>query len=103
MEDPDAPFPPSLISETMLKHAGDRLVLLADGVELFGLVDYALGIREEEIIDVLIDCRNVYKKRRLVRSSRSPSAPASEGTTTADSVTSQDTARQESWSPVNRR
>lgn len=72
--DPDASFPPNLIPERTLKRAGDKLVALANEVEPHGLVDYQMGIWEEQIIEVLVDCRNVYRDRRASRLSRSPSS-----------------------------
>ena len=45
------PRPPqSILSVTALKDMGDELVGLCDGIERHGLVDYQIGVWEEEII-----------------------------------------------------
>ena len=40
----------SLLTRQRLKNLGDRAVELADGLQKYGLVDYQLGFREEEVI-----------------------------------------------------
>ena len=42
--------PQSLLDKPMLKRLGDELVRLCDGIEQHGLVDYEMGVAEEEII-----------------------------------------------------
>lgn len=45
------PIPPqSLIQEEFLEKMGRDLVRLCDGMERHGLVDYEMGVWEEEII-----------------------------------------------------
>ena len=39
-----------MIQATFLNHMGEKLVNLGDGVESHGLVDYEMGVWEEEII-----------------------------------------------------
>lgn len=48
-----------LIDERRLSDMGDRIVSLCNGVEKHGMVDYELGIWEEEIISMLTDCLNL--------------------------------------------
>lgn len=43
--------PQSLISQRSLEHLARELVRLCDGVEKHGLVDYQIGVAEDEIID----------------------------------------------------
>ncbi len=46
------PVPPqTLITEDFLERMGGELVRLCDGMEPHGLVDYEMGVWEEEIID----------------------------------------------------
>ena len=40
----------SVLSKTALQHLGDELTRLCDGLEKSGLVDYEMGVWEEEII-----------------------------------------------------
>ena len=42
--------PQSMIPASYLNHMGDKLVNLSDGMESHGLVDYEMGVWEEEII-----------------------------------------------------
>ena len=45
------PSPPqSVLDKRTLKRMGDELVRLCDGIEQYGLVDYEMGVAEEEII-----------------------------------------------------
>ncbi|MCJ1412624.1 hypothetical protein MMC19_006721 [Ptychographa xylographoides] len=51
------PQPPqSILRLDFLERMGRELVRLCDGMERHGLVDYQMGVWEEEIISVLIDC-----------------------------------------------
>ncbi|KAI9746533.1 MAG: hypothetical protein M1818_000246 [Claussenomyces sp. TS43310] len=51
------PRPPqTLISQSFLQKMANELVRLGDGVEKHGLVDYQLGVWEESIADILIQC-----------------------------------------------
>ena len=40
----------TVLSKTALQHLGDELTRLCDGLEKAGLVDYEMGVWEEEII-----------------------------------------------------
>ncbi|KAI9850684.1 MAG: hypothetical protein M1838_005248 [Thelocarpon superellum] len=52
-----APPPPqSLIQEDFLERMGSNLVRLCDNMERHGLVDYQMGVWEEEIISILQEC-----------------------------------------------
>lgn len=42
--------PQSLLDEAFLEKMGSELVRLCDGMEKYGLVDYQMGVWEEEII-----------------------------------------------------
>lgn len=42
--------PPSLLQADYLGHMGDELVRLCDTMEKLGLVDYQMGVWEEEIV-----------------------------------------------------
>ena len=44
------PLPQSLIQEDFLERMGSQLVRLCDNMERHGLVDYQMGVWEEEII-----------------------------------------------------
>ncbi|KAK5163486.1 uncharacterized protein LTR77_010668 [Saxophila tyrrhenica] len=48
--------PQSLMSAASLTRLGDELARLCDSVEKHGLVDYQLGVAEDEIMDLLIRC-----------------------------------------------
>ncbi|MCJ1256621.1 hypothetical protein MMC24_004445 [Lignoscripta atroalba] len=51
------PRPPqSILQEDFLERMGRELVRLCDNMERHGLVDYQMGVWEEEIISVLTDC-----------------------------------------------
>ncbi|MCJ1481842.1 hypothetical protein MMC06_002001 [Schaereria dolodes] len=52
-----SPQPPqSILQEDFLERMGRELVRLCDNMERHGLVDYQMGVWEEEIISVLTDC-----------------------------------------------
>ncbi|KAI5367939.1 hypothetical protein Slin15195_G030730 [Septoria linicola] len=51
--------PQSIMSSQILEHLSRELVRLCDSVEKHGLVDYQMGVAEEEIMDLLIQCLNV--------------------------------------------
>lgn len=48
--------PQSLISEESLENMGSELVRLCDTMEKYGLVDYQIGVWEEEIISSMVRC-----------------------------------------------
>ena len=43
--------PLSIMSATTLERLSQELVRMCDGIERHGLVDYQMGVAEEEIID----------------------------------------------------
>ncbi|KAM3422694.1 hypothetical protein BST61_g181 [Cercospora zeina] len=51
--------PQSIMTAQILEHLSRELVRLCDSVEKHGLVDYQMGVAEEEIMDLLIECLNV--------------------------------------------
>ncbi|KAL2170090.1 hypothetical protein VTG60DRAFT_5185 [Thermothelomyces hinnuleus] len=53
--------PQSLISQEGLQKMGKDLVRLCDSVERHGLVDYQYGVWEEQIIDILEECLDLYE------------------------------------------
>ncbi|KAL2162786.1 hypothetical protein VTH06DRAFT_6622 [Thermothelomyces fergusii] len=53
--------PQSLISKEGLQKMGKDLLRLCDGVERHGLVDYQYGVWEEQIIDILEECLDLYE------------------------------------------
>lgn len=56
------PSPPrDLIQEGMLERMGDEVVRLCDTMERHGLVDYQMGVWEEEIISILTDCLDLLR------------------------------------------
>ncbi|KAL8707832.1 MAG: hypothetical protein Q9220_007186 [cf. Caloplaca sp. 1 TL-2023] len=48
--------PQSLLREEFLETMAETLVQLCDGLEKFGLVDYQMGVWEEEIMSILTQC-----------------------------------------------
>ncbi|KAI9890862.1 MAG: hypothetical protein M1814_003501 [Vezdaea aestivalis] len=46
----------NLIPEDFLEKLGQELVRLCDGMERHGLVDYQMGVWEEQILDLLTEC-----------------------------------------------
>ncbi|KAJ5109815.1 hypothetical protein N7532_002460 [Penicillium argentinense] len=63
----------SLISRDRLEAMGKDLIQLCDQLEQYGLVDYQLGIWEEEILCVLGQCLDVIESRPELR--RIPAMP----------------------------
>ncbi|EME85394.1 uncharacterized protein MYCFIDRAFT_88778 [Pseudocercospora fijiensis CIRAD86] len=47
---------PSIMSQQVLEHLSRELVRLCDSIEKHGLVDYQMGVAEEEIMDLLLRC-----------------------------------------------
>ncbi|KAH6626841.1 hypothetical protein B0J18DRAFT_151935 [Chaetomium sp. MPI-SDFR-AT-0129] len=52
--------PQSLISQDGLQKMGKDLVRLCDSIERHGLVDYQYGVWEEQIIEILEECLDLY-------------------------------------------
>ncbi|KAF2485732.1 hypothetical protein BDY17DRAFT_322551 [Neohortaea acidophila] len=46
----------SIMSVQALERLSSELVRLCDGIERFGLVDYQMGVEEEDIMDLLLRC-----------------------------------------------
>ncbi|KAK4241112.1 hypothetical protein C8A03DRAFT_30716 [Achaetomium macrosporum] len=53
--------PQTLISQEGLKKMGKSLVRYCDSIERHGLVDYQYGVWEEQIIDILEECLDLYE------------------------------------------
>ncbi|SPQ21250.1 0acf0048-c05d-4f22-aeb0-f0b24d211cd6 [Thermothielavioides terrestris] len=51
----------SLIPREGLEKMGKELVKLCDGIERHGLVDYQYGVWEEQIVDILEQCLDLYE------------------------------------------
>ncbi|KAI0408130.1 hypothetical protein F4802DRAFT_452700 [Xylaria palmicola] len=51
----------SVLSEEQVKHMGNEIVRLCENLERYGLVDYECGVWEERIVDIIIQCHDVYK------------------------------------------
>ncbi|CAJ2507498.1 Uu.00g086840.m01.CDS01 [Anthostomella pinea] len=51
----------TLISEDILKKMGKEIIRLCDGIERHGLVDYEYGVWEEQIIDIIGQCIDLYE------------------------------------------
>ncbi|KAL4941963.1 hypothetical protein BDV06DRAFT_222592 [Aspergillus oleicola] len=49
-------LPATYLNETQLQNTGEFIITCCDILEEYGLVDYELGIWEEEILDVLGKC-----------------------------------------------
>ncbi|KAI0490762.1 hypothetical protein F4859DRAFT_21295 [Xylaria cf. heliscus] len=50
----------NVLSEDDLKKMGNEIVRLCNGIERWGLVDYEYGVWEEQILDILGKCLDVY-------------------------------------------
>lgn len=48
--------PADFLTSTAIRHLIDKLVSWCDQIEKYGLVDYEMGIWEEQIVDVFIQC-----------------------------------------------
>ncbi|EDN04567.1 predicted protein [Histoplasma mississippiense (nom. inval.)] len=70
--------PPSLLTEETLNKMGRELVRLCDRMEQHGLVDYQMGVWEEEILSVLGQCLDL-----LEGNENTPAAGSSSRTTTS--------------------
>lgn len=57
-QDPVAPQ--TLLSKEALERMGDELVAHCDTLGKYGLVDYQMGVAEEEIIDGMPDRRPIH-------------------------------------------
>lgn len=45
------PSPRSLLDVSDMEELGQELVRLCDGISIYGLVDYQMGVAEEEILE----------------------------------------------------
>ncbi|KAF3760202.1 hypothetical protein M406DRAFT_296888 [Cryphonectria parasitica EP155] len=61
----------SLVTDENLQKMGDELVRLCDNIERHGLVDYQYGVWETQIIDILEECKELYKSEDTAAASSS--------------------------------
>ncbi|KAL9591273.1 MAG: hypothetical protein Q9179_007889 [Wetmoreana sp. 5 TL-2023] len=59
--------PRSILRENFLERMAESLVQHCDGVEKYGLVDYQMGLWEEEIISTIIQCLDLLKGNKSNR------------------------------------
>ncbi|KAK4127475.1 hypothetical protein N657DRAFT_564886 [Parathielavia appendiculata] len=52
--------PQSLVPQEGLQKMGDELVRMCDSIERHGLVDYQYGVWEEQIVEILGECLDLY-------------------------------------------
>ena len=52
---------PNLLTQDMIQQMVDELVRLNDGIEQYGLVDFDMGVWEEEIIHIFEQCLDIVK------------------------------------------
>ncbi|KAE8357994.1 hypothetical protein BDV27DRAFT_150848 [Aspergillus caelatus] len=69
----------SLLNDDVMDNLGKELIQLCDRVEQFGLVDYQMGIWEEEILGVLGQCLDLYESLPEVLRAHMGTAPAIAG------------------------
>jgi len=56
--------PPDYLSATNIQDLVEKLVQLCDQIEKYGLVDYEMGIWEEQIIDIFIECLDLLPREQ---------------------------------------
>ncbi|KAL1842054.1 hypothetical protein VTJ49DRAFT_6124 [Mycothermus thermophilus] len=56
--------PQTVVSQETLKKMGKELVRLCDNIERHGLVDYQYGVWEEQIVDILEECLDLYEAQQ---------------------------------------
>ncbi|KAL2268545.1 hypothetical protein VTJ83DRAFT_3391 [Remersonia thermophila] len=56
--------PQTVVSQETLKKMGKELVRLCDNIERHGLVDYQYGVWEEQIVDILEECLDLYETQQ---------------------------------------
>ncbi|KAB8254710.1 hypothetical protein BDV32DRAFT_142656 [Aspergillus pseudonomiae] len=69
----------TLLNDDVMDTLGKELIQLCDRVEQFGLVDYQMGIWEEEILGVLGQCLDLYESLPEVLRAHMSTAPALAG------------------------
>ncbi|KAF2087138.1 hypothetical protein K490DRAFT_73946 [Saccharata proteae CBS 121410] len=71
------PHPPqSLIRYDYLEHLGKELVRLCDSMEKHGLVDYQMGVWEEEIVSILTTCLDLLEEHTGASGASIPRTPS---------------------------
>ncbi|RYP76228.1 hypothetical protein DL770_007270 [Monosporascus sp. CRB-9-2] len=70
----------SLILAGELEEMGKKLVGLCDGIERHGLVDYQYGVWEELIVEILMECMDLYESANQAGSSNANAAGPSHHT-----------------------
>lgn len=51
--------PADYLSANAIQNLVEKLIQLCDQIEKFGLVDYEMGIWEEQIVDIFVQCLNL--------------------------------------------
>ncbi|KAF1811453.1 hypothetical protein P152DRAFT_399204 [Eremomyces bilateralis CBS 781.70] len=75
---PDILRPPiSLLEHDYMETMGKELVRLCDAVEKHGLVDYQLGVWEEDIVELLTQCLDLLEAQQSGTGQGQPTAPTS--------------------------
>ncbi|KAJ2975764.1 hypothetical protein NUW58_g8265 [Xylaria curta] len=64
------------LSLDILKKMGNQLTRLCNGIERYGLVDYECGVWEERIMDILLECLDIYES---ANNEPGPSGPRRSG------------------------
>lgn len=54
--------PKGILREEALQHLGSELIKLCDSMERHGLVDYQMGVWEEEILDSIQECLDLLER-----------------------------------------
>ncbi|KAE8145856.1 hypothetical protein BDV25DRAFT_170177 [Aspergillus avenaceus] len=73
------PLHTSLLSGDVMDNLGKELIQLCDRVEQYGLVDYEMGIWEEEILSVLSQCLDLIESRPEILRAHLSNAPTAAG------------------------
>ena len=63
----------NILKESDLEKLGRELIRLCDGMEKHGLVDYQMGVWEEEILEALQECLDMLESNQSPAGNRSPS------------------------------
>ncbi|RJE22258.1 hypothetical protein PHISCL_05396 [Aspergillus sclerotialis] len=66
----------SLLSTDVMENMAKSLIQLCDKMEQHGLVDYQMGIWEEEILSVLTQCLDLMETRGEILHGHTVAAPA---------------------------
>lgn len=62
----------NLLDDDSLQSLGDDLIRLCDGLEKLGLVDYQMGVWEEEILGMITKCQDALSDEEEESPEREP-------------------------------